>query len=258
MTRRGVLAIDLGSSSVRAGLVAADGAVLEAAAKRPHELETGADGRSQADPDALVALVADAVDEALAERPDDVELAGVAMSTLWHSVCGVDAQAKPTTPVLTWADRRAAQDARDLRDELDERAVHRRTGCVLHSSYVPAKLRWLARTRPEAFGRTERWLSPGEYALLRFCGEARVGLSMASGTGLLDVATRDVGPRGARRGRDRAGAAGRALRRAARRAAGGVGRALAGARAARRGSPRPATAPARTSAAARWARTGRR
>ena len=54
------------------------------------------------------------------------------MSTFWHSVLGVDRRGRTTTPVLTWADRRAADAAGELRERLDEAAIHRRTGCVLH------------------------------------------------------------------------------------------------------------------------------
>jgi gluconokinase len=135
------------------------------------------------DADELLDLVVRAVDGALA---DAAQVTGVAMSTFWHSVVGLDREGRPTTPVLYWADRRAADAARELRERLDEAAIHRRTGCVLHSSYWPAKLSWLNRERAEAFERTERWVSPGDYFYERFFGESHVGTSMASATGLFD------------------------------------------------------------------------
>jgi gluconokinase len=57
---------------------------------------------------------------------------------------------------------------------------------VLHSSYWPAKLSWLSRERAEAFERTERWVSPGDYFYERLFGDSHVGTSMASATGLFD------------------------------------------------------------------------
>src|SRR5207245_2132770 len=69
----------------------------------------------------------------------------------------------------------------------DERSYHTRTGCFFHASYWPAKLRWLRGTRPSAFRRTTHWISLGEYLYLQLLGQARVSLSIASGTGLLDV-----------------------------------------------------------------------
>jgi gluconokinase len=74
----------------------------------------------------------------------------------------------------------------DLRSELDERAVHARTGCLLHWSYWPAKLRWIEETLSDEYARTTRWVSFGEFLQLRVLGQAVCGVSMASGTGLLD------------------------------------------------------------------------
>ena len=81
-----------------------------------------------------------------------------------------------------------------LQERLDERAVHARTGCVLHPTYLAAKLRWLADTQPDAFRRARWWLSYGEYLYLQLFGEPRVSLSMASGSGLLDQHTRAWDP----------------------------------------------------------------
>jgi gluconokinase len=139
------------------------------------------------DAEAVFRLVVEVVDESLEKAgPGARGISGVAMSTFWHSLLGIDGSGRPTTPVFTWADRRAAEAARELRARLDEGEVHARTGCVLHSSYWPAKLLWLSEEDREAFRRTERFLSPGEYVYLRLFGEARASVSMASGTGLLD------------------------------------------------------------------------
>ncbi|HET9017325.1 MAG TPA: gluconokinase [Thermomicrobiaceae bacterium] len=183
-----VLAIDVGSSSVRASLRDATGtAVAGTATQLTYEFRRTPDGGAEVDADHLLELVAGAVDQTLARSTGRASgIAAVAASMFWHSVLGVDAAGQPTTPVITWADHRAAGAAAELRARLDEAAVHRRTGCVLHSSYVPAKLLWLSRARPEAFARTARWISPAEYLGERLFGTTRVGTSMASGTGLFD------------------------------------------------------------------------
>ena len=154
-------------------------------ARLDYELEYTPDGGVAVDADELLDLVIRAIDGAL-ERAGDARVSGTAMSTFWHSVIGLDRDGRPTTPVLYWADRRAASAARELRERLDEAAIHRRTGCVLHSSYWPAKLLWLSRENPEVFARTERWVSPGDYFYERFFGDSHVGTSMASATGLFD------------------------------------------------------------------------
>ena len=182
-----ILSVDVGSSSVRAELYDGAGAGVEGSeTKLDYDFEYTPDGGATKDADELLDLVARAIDGALS-KVGDVEISGVAISTFWHSVLGLGGDGRPTTPILTWADRRAADAARGLRDRLDEREVHRRTGCVLHSSYWPAKLVWLSRTLPETFEKTEHWVSPADYFSARFFGDTfAVGTSMASATGLFD------------------------------------------------------------------------
>ena len=183
-----ILAVDVGSSSVRCSVYRGTGVLVEGASSaHGHSFRQCPDGTAILDAEALAGLVFRTVDETLS-MSGGVEggISGVAMSTFWHGMLGVDARGRPTTPIFTWADRRAATTARELKQSLDEKAVHRRTGSVLHSSYWPAKLLWLSRTDPEAFSRTERFLSPGEYLHLKLFKRAGVGTSMASGTGLFD------------------------------------------------------------------------
>jgi gluconokinase len=182
-----ILSIDVGSSSVRAGLYDGSGEELEGTeVKLNYEFEYTPDGGASKNSDELLDLVAGAVDGTLS-RAEGAEISGVAMSTFWHSVVGLDRDGRPTTPILTWADRRAAECASELREIVDERAYHRRTGCVLHSSYWPAKLLWSKHAMPEAFENADHWVSPADFFYARFFGEpCRVGTSMASATGLFD------------------------------------------------------------------------
>jgi gluconokinase len=181
-----VLSVDVGSSSVRAEFHDGSGTREKGTeTKLDYKLEYSPDGGVTKDADELLELLARAIDGALSNA-GDAPVAGVAMSTFWHSILGLDREGRPTTPVLYWADRRAAVAARELRDRLDESAIHRRTGCALHSSYWPAKLLWLSRERAEAFESAERWVSPGDYFYTRFFGDSHVGTSMASATGLFD------------------------------------------------------------------------
>jgi gluconokinase len=181
-----ILAVDVGSSSVRAELYDASGTREEGTeTKLDYALEYTPEGGVAVDADELLDLIVRAIDGTL-RRAGEASISGVAASTFWHSVLGLDREGRPTTPVLYWADRRAAGAARELRGGFDEAAVHRRTGCVLHSSYWPAKLLWLSRERTGDFERTERWVSPADYFYERFFGRTHVGTSMASATGLFD------------------------------------------------------------------------
>ncbi|HEV7662214.1 MAG TPA: FGGY-family carbohydrate kinase, partial [Chloroflexota bacterium] len=94
---------------------------------------------------------------------------------------------QPLTPIYPWLDARSRDDVGTLRETLNTRAAHARTGCLLHWTYWPAKLTWLRRTQPGLFARVQRWVSFGELLLQHFTNHAGVSVSMASGTGLLDL-----------------------------------------------------------------------
>jgi gluconokinase len=186
-----LLALDAGTSSVRAVAFDAEAnPIVGGETQLPYALETTADGGATYPAEHLFDLTVKAIDGIVAHlgsRAADVSAVGV--TSFWHSLLGIDDAARPTTPVLYWADTRSAPDAAALCDLLDADAVWQRTGCRLHPSYWPAKLRWLARTAPATVRRTSRWLSFAEYALGRLCGApaSAVTICMASGTGLLDV-----------------------------------------------------------------------
>lgn len=183
-----VLAIDIGSSSVRAAVLTANTEIVCGTLHRvSHTVRYAVDGTGDLDPDGLVDAVVAVIDGAVAgARRAGVTITAAASDSMWHSVCGVDDRERTTFPILTWADRRAATVAPALRDRLDDLAQHRRTGARLHSVYWPAKLLWLATEQPEALRATRRLLSPGELVHLRLFGETRCSVSMASGTGLFD------------------------------------------------------------------------
>ncbi len=182
-----VLALDVGTSSVRALLFDANGmAVPGASAQRAYALTRAEDGEATVDADLLVALLADVLDEVLvAAGPLAARIAAVATDTFWHSLLALDNQGRPLTPVLTWADTRSRAAAKALRGMLDGAAIHARTGCPLHATYWPARLRWLAECHPDVFARAARYLSFGEYLHQVLLGRSVCGLCMASGTGLL-------------------------------------------------------------------------
>lgn len=187
-----ILALDVGTSSTRALLFDATGTeVSDVKAQETYELTITGEGEVSVDADKLVGVVAKTIDQALQQAGSRASSIGaVGADTFWHSLVGIDADGQAITPLITWEDTRPREAAAELRRQLDEDAVHRRTGARLHASYWPAKLRWLAKTQPETFKRAAQWLSFGEYLHLKLLGKSVCSLSMASGTGMLDIKKR--------------------------------------------------------------------
>jgi len=184
-----LLSIDVGTSGVRAALFDDRGnEVPGAQARRHRNLSDFVD----LDADSLVDEVVKTIDELLTyhfHSAAQIEL--IAVSAFWHSLIGVDAAGRATTPLLTWADTRAAEYAKQLRKQFDERANHARTGCRFHASYWPAKLQWLKHKQPQKLNATRCWLGFAEYLFLRLFGETATTISMASATGLMNQQTCD-------------------------------------------------------------------
>ena len=177
-----VLAIDIGTSSIRATIYGAALRPVRAGAQVRYRWHTGSDGSVEAVPATLERAVAQAIDGALAGVRARID--GVVIAAFWHSVLGVDAQGRALTAVLPWSDTRSAAQAIALREQIDEAAVHARTGCRIHPTYWPAKLKWFAERDSKTFRRVHRWLSFPAYLESRWLGRGAESVSQGSATGL--------------------------------------------------------------------------
>jgi gluconokinase len=143
------------------------------------------DGGVEIDPPTLFDLTVDCLDglhQQLASL--GIGPSGVGASAFWHSFLGIDQEGEPTTNIIHLFDTRSGAQVEELKRRVDPIAIHARTGAVIHTSYWPAKLMWLAQNRPDACARTVAWLSFPEYFLRRVTGQWRNSISMASGSGL--------------------------------------------------------------------------
>jgi gluconokinase len=128
-----------------------------------------------------------------------VERAGLASSAveaivfggIWQSFLPLDAEGRPLCRALTWADHRSAKENALLRIRLDNEDVRSRTGSALHPMYFLSRLLWFKNQRPDLYARTARFVSIKEYVLSRLYGTRVVDRSIASGTGVWNIAKGD-------------------------------------------------------------------
>ena len=185
-----LLSLDVGTSGVRAALFDDAGSEITGAQVNNRRNFASAPDFAELDAEAIVEQVAETIDDLLAKSlhtAGRIEL--IAISCFWHSLVGIDSGSHATTPLLSWADTRAAEMAKNLRSQFPECEIHARTGCRFHPSYWPAKLQWLKKERSETFKSTRRWLGFAEYLSLRLFDETTTSVSMASATGLFNQRT---------------------------------------------------------------------
>jgi gluconokinase len=184
-----VLALDIGTSSVRAALYDASAKRLEETfVKNERTLNFTETGGAELDAETALTQVGQAIDEVLLKAKKSAErIELVTASCFWHSLIGVGENWKALTPVLTWADTRSAKYVEVLREHFNEREIHNRTGCRFHPSYWTAKLLWFREEQPEIFNKVHYWLSFGDLFALHSFHQAVTSVSMASGTGIFDI-----------------------------------------------------------------------
>ncbi len=187
-----ILVIDIGTSSLRALLFDAKARQVEGTrVRRLHHARISDDGGAELDAKDLFQSFVSMMDKVLARLPNDVEISGVTASSLACNILGVDNNGNALTPVYLYSDTRNAGAVKELQARVDWTPIYARTGCPLHTSYLPARFLWLQETQPELFRRATRWMSVHEYFLQKLFSRAIVSHSLASWTGMLNRASRD-------------------------------------------------------------------
>jgi xylulokinase len=156
-----ILGIDLGTTEVKAGLVALDGRLL-AIARAGYGLDVGGgSGRAEQDPAAWWAATVVAV-RAL-RPPEPVDVIAIGVDGHGPTLATVDALGEATRPAITFLDTRATTEAAELATATGIR------GWALGP--LPAAL-WVERQEPDVAARTRWYLTTWEWLGLRLTGVA--------------------------------------------------------------------------------------
>ncbi|MFZ1412837.1 MAG: FGGY family carbohydrate kinase, partial [Micropruina sp.] len=103
--QRVIIGLDVGTTAVKAvafGL----GSSRRASAAREYPLIQPQAGWQVQDPQRIAAAVVSALAECVAAC-GDAQVLAVSLSTAMHGLIGLDADGRPMTPLVTWADGRA-------------------------------------------------------------------------------------------------------------------------------------------------------
>ncbi|MFD4141708.1 FGGY family carbohydrate kinase [Streptomyces sp. NPDC058572] len=185
-----VAGLDSSSEFTRIVVCDADtGAVLRQG-YAPHPVEAKA---TEVDPQVWLLSLGEAAGGGLLEG---VQAIGV--SAQQNGLVPLDAQGGPVRPALLGNDKRAQVAAADLIDGLGGRqAWAEAVGCVPQAAQPVAKLRWLARSEPEAAQRIAALMQPHDWLVWQLLGRpARrtTDRGAASGTGYWSAGTGSYRP----------------------------------------------------------------
>lgn len=181
-----VVAVDIGTGSVRAIAFAADGRAM-AERSRAIPTEHPAPGWAQQDPDLVARATADAIRDLVAAISRRIDIVGLVFDSQMYSVLAIGRDGRPLTPSLPWSDSRATPQAERLRLAGGAVELPAATGCPVQPMYPLAKIRWLQ--EQVSLGPGARFVSIKDYVIWRLTGTLIADISTASATGLLDVTT---------------------------------------------------------------------
>ncbi len=186
------IGLDLGSSSVRAAAFDEDLNVL-CSSQKHYPMHFPRPGRAEQDPYLIFERTLEAISETSAKLRGLgllAEVKGLGASGFMHSSMAVGRDGLPLTVLLPWADQRTAGQVAWIRGEFGREDPYSRTGCPVHTTYVPGKIRWFRENLPGVTDAAWRYMSAKEWVLGRLTGEYVCDLGVASGAGLLNMASR--------------------------------------------------------------------
>jgi gluconokinase len=186
-----LLILDIGSSSIRAGLYTTGAEPCGPPVRRSQRWHRDEEDQAVLGPLEVLEGVSNAIDEVLAGLGAQERIVAVGISTLVGNLVGLDGAGNAVTPLYSYADTRSHAEAEELKAALGEALAEtvERTGCPLHPAYWPAQLLHLAKTQPERFGRAHSWTDLASYLYGRWLAkQVPMSVSTASWSGLLDRA----------------------------------------------------------------------
>ena len=183
------LGIDVGTSGVKAVLVASNGDV-RASSTAPLSMSTPRPGWAEQDPEAWWQASL-AVIEAVRGKQPAAEISGIGISGQMHSSVFLDAHGEVVRPALLWCDGRTTAECAEITERVGGESRLRELACnpALEGFTLP-KVLWLRRHEPDAFARLATVMLPKDYIRYRLTGVIATEPSDASATLMYDTGRR--------------------------------------------------------------------
>jgi xylulokinase len=183
------LGLDVGTSGVKAVLVAMNGDVV-ASATTPLALSTPRPGWAEQDPDGWWEATVTSVRE-IRERRPNARIGSVGISGQMHSSVFLDRNGNVIRPALLWCDGRTTAECREIEERVGgELRLRDLVANPALEGFTLPKVLWLRNHEPDAFARLTTVVLAKDYIRYRLTGELATEPSDASATLMYDTAHR--------------------------------------------------------------------
>jgi xylulokinase len=165
-----LLAIDAGTTSVKAGLFSPDGQCW-GVSRVEYQLDTPAADRAELNPETYWQACLKAVRAVLTTSAvDPRQVRAVAVSSQGETTITLDAHGQPVYPAMVWLDNRAVEQAAFLSAQFGSQAYARAGIPEVVPTWSACKIMWLRQNEPEAFARAAKFVLVQDYLIYRLTG----------------------------------------------------------------------------------------
>lgn len=177
-------AVDIGTTLIKAGIVAEDGRLAGMAAQ-PFELVSPREGWFELGPESYWGSIRAALRSAIANAGvEAADVCAIGLSSQGQTVMPADDAGRPLDRFIVWLDKRAAGEAAEIEARFGAEAIYRETGVSrLTPGHTVSVILWWKRNRPEVFAEAARFLLTKDYLVLRMTGQAAIDRQLAGSTG---------------------------------------------------------------------------
>jgi xylulokinase len=188
------LGIDSGTQSSKAIVLEFETGRIVASAHRKYDLIEGLPaGHLEQHPQDWIDAVAGCIEECVEKLgAEKINLKGIGVSGQQHGLVVLDANDQVVRPAKLWCDTSTQGQCNEIAHEFGGQpgCIHLAGNAILPGYTVP-KVLWLKQNEPENFAKVTTILLPHDYLNFWLSGVKRMEYGDASGTGLLNVRTRE-------------------------------------------------------------------
>lgn len=172
MATSSVIGIDVGTTAVKAAVVASDGDI-RAMHSGTYPLLRRAGGIAEQDPDDWLRIVTDALAKFDAEGYLQ-QVEGIGLCSQVNTHVFLDENGQPVMPAILWQDGRASVEAAELDAQVSEEQKLAWWGSPMpiDASHALPRMLWVSRHHPELWEKTRYVMLPKDYCVFKLTGNA--------------------------------------------------------------------------------------
>ena len=185
------MGIDLGTSSVKAVIMSAGGAVM-ATGSRKYPVDVPENGFAEQSPELWWEACSEAVGECIGLsglRPEMIKCVG--FSGQMHGTVAIDREKQPLRPAIIHCDQRSTVQAQLIKQRLGDEYVRNILLNPVFPGFQLVTLCWMREKEPRLYEQIYKVLLPKDYIRFKLTGEIATDYTDASGTLAFDIRKRE-------------------------------------------------------------------